>query len=165
MSANKKINLEIKSDALRILKKEKNVTSAARIINAKYNLSVSPSTICRWKQKAAKIERNADVSKSHKKIFKMISPGQLDFEKVLYDELLISFGKGVRLYSDLIKRKASDLLKKPEFQSVNFNVSKRWLKGFNQVWVSIFNIGFLIHKTDFCKIMGVLRGTLTSKHH
>ena len=93
MSANKKINLEIKSDALRILKKEKNVTSTARIINAKYNLSVSPSTICRWKQKAAKIERNADVSKSHKKIFRMISPGQLDFEKVLYDELLISFGK------------------------------------------------------------------------
>ena len=73
MSANKKINLEIKSDALRILKKVKNVTSTARIINAKYNLSVSPSTICRWKQKAAKIERNADVSKSHKKIFRMFA--------------------------------------------------------------------------------------------
>ena len=137
MSSNKNINLEIKSEALLILKKEKSLPNTARIINAKFNLAISASTILKWKKKTAILERNANVAKSQKKVFRMISPAQLDFEKVLYEELLVSFGKGVRLYSNLIKFKALNLLKKPKFESVNLNVSKRWLKGFNQVWFSI----------------------------
>ena len=63
----------------------------------------------------------------------MIPSDQLEAEKVLYDELLVSFGKGVRLYAHLIKSKAKNLLKRPKFESIHFNVDGRWLQGLNKV--------------------------------
>ena len=134
MSENKKINLKIKTEALKLLEKEKNMSNVARILSTKYDLILAPSTILRWKKGAAKIEQNAMISKSHAKIYRMISSEQLEAEKILYDELLVSFGKGVRLYAHLIKSKASKIFNRPEFQSLNFRVGRRWLYGFNKVW-------------------------------
>ena len=131
MSENRKINLKIKTEALQILEKEKNISKTARILSAKYDLILAPSTIWRWKKEAAKIEKNATLSNTN--IYRLIPSDQLEAEKVLYDELLVSFGKGVRLYAHLIKSKAKNLLKRPEFQSIHFNVSDRWLQGFNKV--------------------------------
>ena len=79
----RKVTLQIKYEGLELLKKQ-SIRETTRIINTRYSMDLSPSTISRWKKQEDSILKNIAVTKAAKKTINCTNQAQLDFEAELH---------------------------------------------------------------------------------
>ena len=132
----KKVNLIIKRETLSLLETHA-VRQATRIINIRHSMDLQPSTVLRWKQQKAKILKNVTTSKATEKklknTFHLVDQCQLDFETELFTRCMDAYGRGVRLYSKIIKKKGRELQKEDSYSNFKCEFGRKWLDSFIKV--------------------------------
>ena len=144
----KKVNLIIKKEGLSLLETH-SIRETTRILNTRYSMDLEPSTVLRWKQQKAKILKNVTTSKATekklKKTFHLADQCQLDFETELFTRCMDAYGRGVRLYSRIIKNKARDLQKEDSYSNFRCEFGRKWFDsfikvGFHKLYQSTLNL-------------------------
>ena len=129
----KKVNLIVKREGLSLLETH-SVRETTRILNIRYTMNLEPSTVLRWKQQKAKILKNVTTSKATekklKKTFHLVDQCQLNFESELFTRCMDAYGRGVRLYSRIIKNKGRELQKEDSYSNFKCEFGRKWFDSF-----------------------------------
>ena len=128
----RKVTLQIKNEGLELLKKH-SIRETTRIINTRYSMDLSPSTILRWKKQEDSILKNIAVTKAAKKTINCSKQVQLDFEAELHDRCMEAFSRVVRLFSYIIKKKGRELQKEEKYSDFKCEFGKQWFRSFKKV--------------------------------
>ena len=128
----RKVTLATKNEGLELLKKH-SIRETTRIINTRYAMDLSPSTILRWKKQEDSILKNMAVTKAAKKTINCSNQAQLDFEEELHNRCMEAFSRGVRLFSYTIKNKGRELQNEKPNSDFQCLFGEKWFKSFKKV--------------------------------
>ena len=129
----KKVNLIIKREGLSLLETH-SIRETTRILHTRYSMDLEPSTVLRWKKQKQKILENVTATKTTekklKRTFHLVNQCQLDFETELCARCMDAYGRGVRLYSRIIKKKARELQNEDSYSNFQCEFGRKWFDAF-----------------------------------